>query len=179
MINTDTQPIMNVKWHHVDQLKANNYNPNIVFGPELRLLESLLLTHNWLHPLLITKRELIVIDGFHRWMLARESKKLQEKFQGLVPCVELDITRPEAMMLTISINRAKGTHTAVKMSEIVHELVNEHGIDPQYIAEKIGATKAEVDLLYQDGVFKARNLEKWRYSNAWYPVEQKNAAKAD
>jgi hypothetical protein len=39
------------------------------------------------------------------------------------------------------------------------------------VAIEIGATKDEVDLLYQDGVFKMKNIENWRYSKSWYPKE--------
>jgi hypothetical protein len=37
------------------------------------------------------------------------------------------------------------------------------------IAAEIGGTKEEVDLLAQEGVFSARSINKWAYSQAWYP----------
>jgi hypothetical protein len=88
-----------------------------------------------------------------------------------VPCAVLDVTLPQAMMLTVRMNRAKGTHVAVRMSELVHQLVNDLGVSPAEVAAEIGATMAEVDLLLQDGVFKARKISEHRYSRAWYPAD--------
>ena len=76
-------------------------------------------------------------------------------------------------MLTIIINRAKGSHVAFRMSNIIRELIDEHDIDPQQIAKEIGANKDEVDLLYKEGVFEARDIKNYRYSKAWYPKEVK------
>jgi hypothetical protein len=55
------------------------------------------------------------------------------------------------------------------MSAIVRELIEEHGVARDVIAAEIGGTKEEVDLLAQEGVFSARSINKWAYSQAWYP----------
>lgn len=44
------------------------------------------------------------------------------------------------------------------MSSIIKELIDDHHLDPQEISKGIGATLAEIDLLYQDGVFKMKNI---------------------
>jgi len=77
------------------------------------------------------------------------------------------------MLCTIRMNRAKGSHVAVQMSEIIHQLIDEHNLDPNEIAQEIGATKDEINLLYQDGVFKMKNIKDYKYSKAWYPAEVK------
>ena len=164
------EPIERIEWRQAVALSANDYNPNYVLTPELRLLELNLLRHGWLQPILITP-DGTIIDGFHRWRLAQDSREVRDRWLGAVPCVVLDLTEPEAMMLTVRMNRAKGVHAAYRMSEVVHRLIDEHGVDRQQIATEIGATRDEVDLLYQDGVFKARNLAEYRYSKAWTPVE--------
>jgi ParB-like chromosome segregation protein Spo0J len=164
-------PINNIQWLDAIELDGNDYNPNVVFSPELRLLERSLLKTGWVQPVLIS-RDKIIIDGFHRWRLSQDSKKIKEVYNGKLPCAILDIDRPTAMILTIRMNRAKGSHVAVQMSEIVHELIDKHNLDPDQIAEEIGATKNEINLLYQDGVFKMKNIKNYKYSNAWYPVEK-------
>jgi hypothetical protein len=58
------------------------------------------------------------------------------------------------------------------MHDIVRELVDKHDLDPQEIAQEIGATRDEVDLLYQDGVFAAKKIKDYAYSEAWVPVER-------
>tara|TARA_B100000965_G_scaffold406812_1_gene448927 strand:- start:6485 stop:6994 length:510 start_codon:yes stop_codon:yes gene_type:complete len=167
-----TDPIDNIEWRKSADLHSNNYNPNVVLTQELKLLELSILQQGWIQPVLILK-DGTIIDGFHRAMLARESKQLKLKYQGKCPCVVLPLTRPEAMMLTIRINRAKGSHVAFRMSNIIRELIDEHDIDPQQIAKEIGANKDEVDLLYKEGVFEARDIKNYRYSKAWYPKEVK------
>jgi hypothetical protein len=145
--------------------------PSVVFTPGLRLLERLILLTGWVQPCLVMP-DSTIIDGFHRVMLSRESAALRERYAGQVPCAVIDVPRDKAMILTIRMNRAKGSHVAVRMSEIVRELIDVHSRDPQEVAIEIGATKDEVDLLYQDGVFKMKNIEAWRYSNSWYPAEK-------
>jgi hypothetical protein len=75
------------------------------------------------------------------------------------------------MIVTIRMNRAKGTHVAVRMSEIVRTLIDQMGVLPEELAQDIGATKAEIDLLYQEGVFKMKNIKDYKYSKAWVPSD--------
>ncbi len=74
-------------------------------------------------------------------------------------------------MMTIRINRAKGTHVALKMSAIVRELRDDLGVSDTAIAEAIGADQDEVDLLAQDGVFGAVDAANVDYMPAWIPKE--------
>lgn len=172
-----SDPIESIEWREAASLNANDYNPNVVMNQELRLLEFSILRQGWVQPVLVTE-DGTIIDGFHRAMLARDSKAIKEKYRGKCPCVVLPLTRAEAMMLTIRINRAKGSHVAFRMSEIVRELIDEHGLDPQQVGQEIGANKDEVDLLYKEGVFEARDIKNYRYSKAWYPAEEKGGRKA-
>jgi hypothetical protein len=41
------------------------------------------------------------------------------------------------------------------------------------VAQGIGATLDEVDLLYQNDIFKAKRMDKYVYSQAWIPAETK------
>lgn len=165
---TDGDPIDSVRWIPADTLDPNTWNPNRVHSAELRLLERSLLSTGWLQPLLVNPERLI-IDGFHRWRLSQDSVAVRKRWKGRVPVAVLDVDRPTSMLMTIRINRAKGTHIAVEMSTIVRELIEEHGMARELIAAEIGGTTDEVDLLAQEGVFTARKINKWAYSQAWYP----------
>ncbi|ACF33968.1 ParB-like nuclease domain protein [Mycobacterium phage Philly] len=164
-------PINAIRWVPADTLDPNAWNPNRVHRPELRLLERSLLLTGWIQPLLVNPDRLI-IDGFHRWRLSQDSPAVRKRWRGKVPVAVLDVDRPTAMLMTIRINRAKGTHSAIEMSAIVHELLNKHHLDPDQIAVEIGGTREEVDLLAQDGVFAARDIPNWAYSQAWYPKDK-------
>ena len=89
------EPIEQIKWIDANVLVANDYNPNVVMNAELRALELNILTVGWVQPIIVST-ENIIIDGFHRTMLSKQSKKLKEIYGGLVPCVVFDIPRDKA-----------------------------------------------------------------------------------
>lgn len=165
-------PIFNVVEKHVDDLHPNSWNPNVVMNPELKLLEESILSYGWIHPVIANQNGMI-IDGYHRWFLNKTSKKLLAKYEGMTPCVILDIDDAEATMMTVRMNRAKGVHAALRMSELVQTLIDEHGIPLDDLKKKMGMTDNEIGLLYDGSLLKRRNLQDRKYSKAWVPVETK------
>lgn len=167
-----TDPIDRVEWVAVDDLQANHYNPNAVARAELRLLEWSILQTGWVQPILVA-RDGWIIDGYHRWCLAKNSKAIHARYGGLVPVARLDVDLPEAMMVTVRMNRAKGTHVALRMSDLVKALIQDHGVPLDVIAQGIGATPDEVALLRDSNIWKTRNLANCPYSRAWVPREKR------
>lgn len=153
-------PIENIEWKDPNTLHANDYNPNVVFTKEMRLLEFSLKKQGWIQPILVTANGTI-IDGFHRYTISKRNG-------WLVPCAILDIDDVERRLLTIRINRAKGSHIAIKMSDIVKGLLAD-GVTVEHIAESIGGDKAEVELLSRDNVFEKFSLDGHEYSRSWVP----------
>jgi ParB-like chromosome segregation protein Spo0J len=168
-----TDPIDKIEWVHAGTLTANNYNPNYVVGPELRLLEHSLLSTGWIQPILITEDNEI-IDGFHRWKLSTDSKKIHARWGGLVPVARLPISRAEAMGMTVRINRAKGQHIAIRMADMVKEMIDDHGLTPKEVAHEIGGNVAEVELLYDNSLFKSMDLKNYKYSQEWVPYDDRD-----
>ncbi|QFG05750.1 ParB-like nuclease domain protein [Bacillus phage 035JT001] len=166
-------PIENIEWIDVDSIEANDYNPNVVMNQELKLLEFSIVKNGWIQPILVNQEAgqtgFTIIDGFHRYTLAKQSKTLRERDKGKAPCVIMRLPEAERMLLTIRINRAKGTHVSYRMSDIIKKLINEYNLDPKYIGQSIGATKAEIDLLMMEDVFKKLDIQNHKYSKAWYP----------
>ena len=163
-----TDPIMRVEWKPAELLTANGWNPNFVLDDELRLLETSILRNGWIQPILVTPLD-VVIDGFHRWRLAQDSKLLKAKYAGFVPTVTLAITEAEAMMLTVRINRAKGKHAALRMSDLVRAWL-EKGLEKEEIARGIGATLDEVETISHEDVFAMKGSREYRYSQSWRPT---------
>ena len=163
-------PIDSIQWVDATLLQANDYNPNFVMRPEMKLLEHSILTNGWIQPILIDQ-DYVIIDGFHRATLARSSKKVMAQSEGKVPCTVLNLTEPERKMLTVRINRAKGVHAAVKMADLIKDIINTHEYTIQQVCEGIGATKQEVELLLKENVFKALKIDGHEYSKAWVPKE--------
>ena len=170
MTTRQKEPVENIQWIDCDSLKANHYNPNRVMNAEMNLIERSILRTGWIQPILVNKN-LTIIDGFHRWTLSRLSTQLREKYHGKVPCAVLDVTDAEAMVITVRINRAKGTHLAFRMSDYIKELIKTHRMPIDDLARDIGATIEEVELLMKSDVFEHKNIENWTYSEAWFPAE--------
>lgn len=157
-------PLQELQWRKAEQLTANDYNPNVVQPQEMKLLELSIRKHGCLQPVLIDQNNCI-IDGFHRWTLSKQ-------FGWRVPCVVFTMTEQERKLLTIRINRAKGTHVALRMADIIKSLLKS-GLTQEYIAEQIGASKFEVTLLGTDSVFTQQNVQDHKYSLSWIPKNGK------
>jgi hypothetical protein len=164
------EPVENIQWIPCDELKANHYNPNRVMNAEMNLIEKSIMKTGWIQPILVNTNRTI-IDGFHRWTLSKLSTQLRERYEGKVPCCVLDVSDAEAMIITVRINRAKGTHLAFRMADYVKEIVQTHKVPIDQLARDIGATLDEVQLLMQNDVFSAKKIENWTYSEAWVPAE--------
>ena len=170
------EPIENIVWKHHREIGPNDWNPNWVMPAEMDLLERSILKSGWIQPIIITPEGLI-IDGFHRWLLSHKSQAMLETYGGKIPCVVMDIERWQALCLTVRINRAKGMHGAQEMALIVRELVDDLGVSREDLMDEMGMTGVEIDALYCDSVFKARNIKAHKYSKAWIPEETRHRKK--
>lgn len=165
----EDMPLSKIQWIDVNKLKANDYNPNVVLTNELKLLQLSMLKNGWIQPVLVTQ-DYDIIDGFHRSTLCKINKDINKMTDGKVPCVILNLSKPERILLTVRINRAKGNHIALKMNKLIQELINTYGLSKKYVAENLGATEREIELLLYDDVFdKYKLTEETLYSEAWKP----------
>lgn len=168
MKDMQEEPIENIVWRHYSELDANWWNPNRVLKAEFKLLERSIMTTGWIQPILITPG-MVIIDGYHRWRMSQDSTRLMKRYEGYVPTATLDVDEKTAMVMTVRMNRAKGTHVAVSLSSLVQKLIAEHECTPEWIAKQIGAGLDEVYVLSGKGIFEAKNVKDWQYSKAWYP----------
>jgi len=128
---------------------------------ELQLLALSIQKQGWVQPVLITK-DGTIIDGFHRSQVAKQ-------MGWEVPCAVLALTEPERMLLTVRINRAKGTHVAFKMADMVKALVKEHGVSIETLCKEIGASREEINLLMLEDVFEKFDVKNHTYNQAQIP----------
>ena len=139
----EEMPISNIQWVDVKKLKANDYNPNVVFSKEMELLKLSILKNGWIQPILVT-HEYVIIDGFHRASLAKADKKVNALTGGKVPVVIMELNEPERMLLTIRINRAKGSHVAIKMSDLIKKVVNDYGMPIEEICRQMSGYRVSM-----------------------------------
>lgn len=170
------QPIDSITWVHTDQLDANDYNPNYVLTPELKLLKVSMLKQGWIQPVLVVVQRgedgepngrYTIVDGFHRSTLTRTDKDVGAMTEGKVPCAVLDIDDAERKMLTVRINRAKGSHIAAKMHDLITSLVSDHNVPIKQLCQELGMEKSEVELLLTENVFAKLDIPNHPYSRAW------------
>jgi ParB-like chromosome segregation protein Spo0J len=130
----------------VEFLKPNPWNPNKVARPEMDLLKRSILKSGFCFPLIVIRKtdtEYMIVDGFHRHLIALELKMKN------VPVVILDEPHSELMSATIRFNRAKGTHQIDRMSNIVAEMIY-LGCPDYEIAKNLGMDADEVLRLKQN-----------------------------
>lgn len=145
-------PVYDVRRVHMDRVKSNDYNPNKVAPPEMKLLETSIWEDGYTQPVVTYYDEeqdmYIVVDGFHRWRTMNESKRIREREDSHLPIVVIDKAIGERMASTIRHNRARGTHNVELMSSIVSELV-EIGKSDRWICKHIGMSPDELLRLKQ------------------------------
>ena len=162
-------PVYDVKRVPLDKIKANDYNPNKVAPPEMELLEVSIWEDGYTQPIVTVydpdNDEYIVVDGFHRYRVGRESERVREREQGTLPIVVIDKHMGDRMASTIRHNRARGSHNIELMSTIVAELV-EMGKSDRWIRKHIGMSQDE--LLRMKQVTGLASLFKNKdFSEAW------------
>jgi len=121
------EPVDCVQWIRSDLVTANDYNPNSVAPPEMRLLEHSITEDGYTQPIVSWCRDGIyeVVDGFHRHRVGKESATVRTRVHGYLPAVVINGSRDDKsdrMAATIRHNRARGEHRVDSMADIVVEL---------------------------------------------------------
>lgn len=167
------EPVDFVRWVPADAVHANDYNPNKVAPPEMRLLRLSILADGYTQPIVAChdERGEEVIDGFHRHRVGREAPDVRKRVHGYLPIVQIKADREDRgdrIAATIRHNRARGKHGVEPMSAIVAEL-HQRGWNDARVARELGMDSDEVLRLKQitglAALFKDRE-----YSKAWEPA---------
>ena len=145
-------PVYNVMAIPVEKIQANDYNPNRVAPPEMKLLELSIWEDGFTMPCVCYYDEMedkyILVDGFHRYQVLKSSKRVNEREKGLLPVVVIEKDLSNRMASTIRHNRARGTHNIELMCNIVAEL-DRSGMSDEWIMKHIGMDRDELLRLKQ------------------------------
>lgn len=162
-------PVYNVIAVPIEKVTANDYNPNSVAPPEMALLETSIWEDGYTQPVVTVHdkdRDLyVVVDGFHRYLTLKNSKRIYDREGGKLPCVVLDKDISDRMASTIRHNRARGSHSIELMSTIVSELV-EMGKGDRWICQHIGMSPDEL-LRMKQITGLAALFENKDFSDSW------------
>lgn len=160
-------PVYNVQAIPIEKVQANNYNPNSVAPPEMKLLYTSIKEDGYTMPVvcyyLKEDDKYEIVDGFHRYTVMLKHKDIYERENGKLPIVVIDKDESNRMASTIRHNRARGTHSIELMVNIVNELVSS-GMSDAWIAKNIGMDADELLRLKQIGglteLFKDKEFSK-------------------
>jgi ParB-like chromosome segregation protein Spo0J len=149
-----SEPVDCVQWIPADKVTANDYNPNSVAPPEMRLLEHSITEDGYTQPIVSWLREDAVrevVDGFHRHRVGKESAVVSARVHGFLPVVTINddrLDKTDRIASTIRHNRARGKHKVEAMSDIVIELKRRNWSDEK-IGRELGMDQDEVLRLCQ------------------------------
>lgn len=166
------EPVDFVKWVKNTKVTHNDYNPNKVAPPEMKLLELSIVNDGYTQPIVSwsnpEKDKIEVIDGFHRHRVGKESKVVNQRVQSYLPVVDIRTEqsgKSDRMASTIRHNRARGKHQVDAMSSIVIELKNRNWRNAR-VAKELGMDEEEVLRLCQIAGMETLFSDK-DFSRAW------------
>lgn len=167
------EPVDCILWVPADSVHANDYNPNSVAPPEMRLLEHSIREDGYTQPIVTFAGEELreVVDGFHRNRVGKECKDVRQRVHGYLPVVTINADREDKsdrIAATIRHNRARGKHQVTAMSDIVLELKRRNWTDAK-VAKELGMDADEVLRLTQIGGLAEMFADR-EFSEAWEVV---------
>lgn len=168
------EPVDCVLWVEADTVIGNDYNPNVVAPPEMKLLKRSILEDGFTQPIVTWQenghRE--VIDGFHRNRVGKENKEVRKRIKGYLPVTTVNerrTDRTDRIAATIRHNRARGKHVVEGMTKIVIELARRNWSDKR-IAKELGMDPDEILRLKQISGL-AEMFADQDFSEAWEVVD--------
>ena len=82
-------PVYKIVAVPVEKVVANDYNPNIVAPPEMKLLELSIWEDGYTMPCVCyyvsDKDQYELVDGYHRYLVLKTSRRIYEREKGLLP----------------------------------------------------------------------------------------------
>lgn len=161
-------PCLNPVLVSVKRIEANNYNPNVVKHPEMKLLAHSIKQDGVTQPVVVwydKNRDMyIVVDGFHRFTLLAFRLKCQK-----IPVTVIDGDMKQRMASTVRHNRARGKHQ-VNLMEVMVNKLTALGWKNTAIAKHLGMRAEEILRMKQErGI--AQYYAHRKYSRAWIWVK--------
>lgn len=162
-------PVARVKFVPAADVVGNDYNPNKVAPPEMRLLKLSIRKDGVTMPVVASRDpgtgQYVVVDGFHRTSIIKTERDIAESTGGFIPIVELTKTIEDRMTATVRHNMARGTHQVELSAKLVTALTKHHWT-PARISMELGMDPDEVLRLKQiTGLAEA--FADREFSRAW------------
>lgn len=170
-------PVYSIKRIPIDKIRPNEYNPNRVAPPEMKLLYDSIKEDGYTMPIVCyydsSADKYDIVDGFHRYTVMLKHPDIMEREGGCLPVSVIDKPIDQRMASTIRHNRARGAHDVDMMSNIVAELHN-LGRTDAWIAKHLGMSQEEILRLKQlTGLLEL--FQNNDFSCSWEPGEMEDS----
>ena len=115
-------PALEPQLLRVDLIEPNPWNPNRVDARTMAKLRAQLRREGFVKPLIVrphpdTPDRWQLIDGEHRWRIARDDLQL-----AAVPCVVVSVDDRRARLMTVNLNELGGEAAPQALAELLHDL---------------------------------------------------------
>lgn len=160
-------PVTRVQLIPIDTVRGNDYNPNRVAPPEMRLLIRSIQKDGFTMPVVVAGegKEYVVVDGFHRRQAAKNNRQIRESLGNYLPVVRLEKKLEDRIAATVRHNMARGTHQVELTARLV-TLLRRHNWTSERIGRELGMEPDEVLRLKQmEGLAEA--FADREFSQAW------------
>ncbi len=151
----------------VEQVRGNEYNPNKVAPPEMRLLTLSIEKDGLTMPVVVAddKKGWVVVDGFHRRQVVKTKANVRQSLGGYLPIVRLNKNLEDRITSTVRHNMARGAHQVELTAKLV-TLLRRHNWTNERIGKELGMDPDEVLRLKQmQGLAEA--FSNREFSRAW------------
>lgn len=168
-------PVYKIKAIPIEKISPNDYNPNTVAPPEMKLLYDSIKDDGYTMPIVCyydkENDKYIIVDGFHRYRVMLENSDIYDRENGLLPVSVINKELDNRIASTIRHNRARGSHDVDLMSNIVKDL-HELGRSNEWISKHLGMDEEEILRLKQlTGLMSLfKDVE---YSKSWIPEDER------
>jgi len=163
-------PSLNIQLVKADRIQGNDYNPNKVAPPEMKLLKLSIKKDGVTMPIVVAdqsnkNKPYVVVDGFHRTTVIQNDKDINESLCGYVPVSKLNKSIEDRITSTVRHNMARGTHQ-VELSAKLVAMLRKHNWTNARIGIELGMDADEVLRLKQvTGL--AELFKDKEFSNSW------------
>lgn len=162
-------PVLGVQLVPIDSVHGNDYNPNKVAPPEMRLLQLSIAKDGITMPVVVADDSEthghVVVDGFHRTTVVKSVKTVRDSLAGFMPVVKLNKSVEDRITSTVRHNIARGTHQVELSAKLVTAL-KKHNWTNERIGRELGMDPDEVLRLKQITGLAEAFADK-EFSRAW------------
>lgn len=140
-------PAYNILRVPIDKIRANDYNPNNVAAPEMKLLYTSIYEDGYTMPIVCyydkESDTYIIVDGFHRYQTMLDHKDIFDREQGYLPVSIIDKPIEDRIASTIRHNKSRGEHSVDLMASIVASL-HKLGRSDKWVSAHLGINPEEL-----------------------------------